>query len=247
MQVVRSQAQTPAPSIFDVQEQIKNLLAQGQINSAFHQALVSNDLNLVEFTLEKADYKVVFNPCPLQQTVLLSLIQQIAVDLTNHNELKQKYLADAILNLNLRDPTTKEHAPKVMRELMQHCQSYTNDNPTSAHCSGLRMVMMATQGLGIKLYWYLKGDWIFLFISNQHIFEHNQFIIIFKVRKWIDIYYRYSNARPLCIINCLVNVAHIFLLFLFFEQVLNRLDFCFDEQQIVGPQKRIRINIFISL
>lgn len=180
MQVVRSQAQTPAPSIFDVQEQIKNLLAQGQINSAFHQALVANDLNLVEFTLEKAEYKVVFNPCPLQQTVLLSLIQQIGADLSNHSELKQKYLADAILNLNLLDSTTKEHAPKVMRELMQHCQNYTIANPNSAHCSGLRMVMMATQGLGIKLYWYLKGDWIFFVYSSPNIII---FFVSFNVRK----------------------------------------------------------------
>lgn len=147
----RSQAQTPAPpSIFDVQEQIKHLLAQGQINTAFHQALVANDLSLVEFTLEKADYKTVFNPCPLQQTVLLSLIQQISADMSNHNEMKQKYLADAILNLNQRDPTTKEHAPKVMRELYQHCQNFTIANPTSSHNSGLRMLMMAIQGMGFK-------------------------------------------------------------------------------------------------
>lgn len=149
---MRSQAQTPAPSVFDVQEQIKSLLGQGQINSAFHQALVANDLNLVEFTLEKADYKTVFYPCPLQQTVLLSLIQQISADMSNHNELKQKYLADAILNLNLLDPTTKEHAPKVMRELFQHCQNYAAANPNSANVSGVRMLMMAVQGLGIKLF-----------------------------------------------------------------------------------------------
>lgn len=152
LSVVRSQAQTPAPSIFDVQEQIKTLLSQGQINAAFHQALVANDLSLVEFTLDKADFNAVFNPCPLQQTVLLSLIQQISADMTNHNELKQKYLADAILNLNLRDATTKEHAPKILRELYQHCQNFTETNQTHPMCSGVRMLMMAIQGLGIKLF-----------------------------------------------------------------------------------------------
>jgi enhancer of mRNA-decapping protein 4 len=81
LSVVRSQAQTPAPSNIDIHEQIRTLLAQGQANKAFHKALLSNDLSLVEYTLEKADYKSVFNPCSLEQTVLLSLIQQIGASM----------------------------------------------------------------------------------------------------------------------------------------------------------------------
>lgn len=150
LSAVRSQAQTPAPSTFEVQSQIKALLAQGNVNVAFHQALVANDLQLVEFTLEHADYSTVFNPCPLQQTVLLSLIQQIAADMSNHNELKQRYLSDSIINLNMRDSTTKEHAPKVLRELLHHCQKFAAANPNSPHMSGVRMLMMAVQGLGVS-------------------------------------------------------------------------------------------------
>lgn len=76
--------------VYDVQDQIKLLLCQGQINKAFHQALIANDLSLVEYTLEKADYKSVFSPCALEQTVLLSLIQQISADMNSHNEIKQR-------------------------------------------------------------------------------------------------------------------------------------------------------------
>lgn len=88
LSVVRSQTQTP--SIFDVQEKIKILLGQGSINKAFHQALIANDLTLVEFVIDKADYKTVFNPCPLEQTVLLSLIQQITADMSSYNDVKHK-------------------------------------------------------------------------------------------------------------------------------------------------------------
>lgn len=147
---VRSQAQTPAPSVFDVQEQIKLLLMQGQINKAFHQALLANDLHLVEFALERADYNQVFNPCPLEQTVLLSLIQQISADMLNHSELKQKYLSDAIINLKMRDAITKEHAPKVLKELLLNCQNYVSQNQQSPLSSGVRMLMMAVQGVGIN-------------------------------------------------------------------------------------------------
>lgn len=91
MNAVRSQAQTPAPSVYDVQEQIKGLLIQGHFNKAFHQALIANDLSLVQYTLKKADYNQVFTtPCCLEQTVLLSLIQQISADMNNHNDIKQK-------------------------------------------------------------------------------------------------------------------------------------------------------------
>lgn len=150
MMAVRSQAQTPAPSVFDVQEQIKLLLQQGQVNKAFHQALLANDLHLVEYALERADYSLVFNPCPLEQTVLLSLIQQISADMSNHTESKQKYLTDSIINLNMRDPITKEHAPKVLKELSTNCQNYVQANPHASLSSSVRMLIMVVQSLGVN-------------------------------------------------------------------------------------------------
>lgn len=151
MMAMRSQAQTPAPGIIYVQDQIKHLLQQGQINKAFHQALLANDLNLVQFALEQAEFKSVFCPCPLEQTVLLSLIQQISADMSNHNELKQKYLANAIYNLNDRDSITKEHSPKVMRELLINCEAYISAHPNTVLGSELGILMMAAEGLLAKL------------------------------------------------------------------------------------------------
>lgn len=147
LSAVHSQSHTPAPSLYDVQEQIKHLLAQGQINTAFHQALGANDLNLVEYTLEKADFKQVFNPCPLQQPVLLSLIQQISADMNNHSELKHKYLSDAIVSLDINDETTKEHAPKITLELYQNCQNFISSNPNNYLVGSVKMLMMAVAGL----------------------------------------------------------------------------------------------------
>lgn len=88
---MRSQAATPAPT-YDLRDSIKQLLLSGQINKAFHQALLANDLSLVEFTLRHTDSNLAFAPegCRLEQKVLLSLIQQISADMSNHNELKQR-------------------------------------------------------------------------------------------------------------------------------------------------------------
>jgi enhancer of mRNA-decapping protein 4 len=59
---------------------------------SFLQALSASDLGLVVFICEKVNPQQVFNqtPCPLQQHVLLSLIQQLSADMSNHTELKHK-------------------------------------------------------------------------------------------------------------------------------------------------------------
>ena len=88
--VQRSQAETPAPTIYDQQEGIRQLLAHNEINKAFHQALISSDLSMLEFTIDKADISKVFNPCPLEQSVLLSLIQQLTADMSKYTETKNR-------------------------------------------------------------------------------------------------------------------------------------------------------------
>ncbi|XP_054741449.1 enhancer of mRNA-decapping protein 4 homolog isoform X1 [Anastrepha obliqua] len=142
---LRSQTNTPAP-MFDMKDTIKLLLHQNQINKAFHQALLANDLNLVEFTLKNADHATVFTPdCCLEQKVLLSLIQQISADMSNHNEVKQNYLADALLAINPMDPITREHAPKVLQELFRNCKMFLVSHSKSPQCSNVRMLMKAVQ------------------------------------------------------------------------------------------------------
>lgn len=69
-----------------------SLVSQGQLNAAFQQALSASDLNLLVKLCERVNPQQVFSqtPCPLQQPVLLSLIQQLSADLTTQTELKQK-------------------------------------------------------------------------------------------------------------------------------------------------------------
>lgn len=62
----------------------------------------------------------------------------------------QRYLTESIINLRWTDPITKEHAPKVMRELTQNCQNFLAANPTSSLATGLRMLLMGIQALGLK-------------------------------------------------------------------------------------------------
>jgi enhancer of mRNA-decapping protein 4 len=68
------------------------LVRQGQLNQAFEYVLSASDLNLVLYLCENVRPAELFSiqPCPLQIPVILSLIQQLAADLTTHQEVKYK-------------------------------------------------------------------------------------------------------------------------------------------------------------
>lgn len=93
---VRSRAVTPSPlETQNVITVIQQLLARGDVNTAFQQALSASDLPLVIYICEKLNPQAVFsrNPFPLQQHVLLSLIQQLSADdFNNHTDLKLRFV-----------------------------------------------------------------------------------------------------------------------------------------------------------
>lgn len=62
------------------------------ISTLTSQALTAGDLNIVMYVCENVDPEKVFSqsPCPLSQPVLLSLIQQLSVDLAMYTDLKHK-------------------------------------------------------------------------------------------------------------------------------------------------------------
>ena len=79
-------------SISVLQEEIQRLLQSREVNRAFEAALSTSDLSLVLYLCQQVTPEEVFDktPCPLSQPVLLSLIQQFSVDLSEHVDLKLK-------------------------------------------------------------------------------------------------------------------------------------------------------------
>ena len=61
-----------------------------ELNRAFETALSTSDLSLVLYLCQQVTPEDVFDktPCPLSQPVLLSLVQQLSVDLSEHVDLK---------------------------------------------------------------------------------------------------------------------------------------------------------------
>nr|XP_033796651.1 enhancer of mRNA-decapping protein 4 isoform X2 [Geotrypetes seraphini] len=153
MQAMRSAAGTPIPSSqLDLQSQqthILQLMQQGHVNQAFQQALTASDLNLVLYVCETMDPQQVFDqhPCPLSQPVLLSLIQQLASDLSTCTELKLNYLDEAVMHLDHSDPVTHDHMGTVMNQVRQKLFQFLQVEPHSPLNRLARRLMMMLQGL----------------------------------------------------------------------------------------------------
>ncbi|KAI5636004.1 WD40 region of ge1, enhancer of mRNA-decapping protein domain-containing protein [Phthorimaea operculella] len=128
--------------------QIQSLMSAGDVNGAFQLALSASDLALVVQACRSADPAVVFGPpCKLKQHVLLSLVQQLAADITRDTNLCHRYLEEAIMNLDTSNPVTREHLPVVVRELQKQIMAFLTAHPNHALHRQFKMLLMAADSL----------------------------------------------------------------------------------------------------
>lgn len=133
------------PRLHILQGQIQKLILSQSYNSAFELALSTSDLQLVTYLCQQVDPDVVFykSPSLLSQPVLLSLIQQLSVNLEENLELKLKYvmqspiktqshyfflvlcryLDQSLLALDVDSDITKNHMLPVIKQLSQQIAS----------------------------------------------------------------------------------------------------------------------------
>lgn len=130
---------------------VSKLLESGQVGQAFQEALTVGDLNIVMYVCENVDPEKLSSqsPCPLSQPVLLSLIQQLSVDLTMYTDLKHKYIEEALMALDTRDAVTREHMPGVIEGLCQQLQAAI-DEASGPMQRSLKMLQMAARSLLVR-------------------------------------------------------------------------------------------------
>lgn len=157
---VRSGTVTPAQHLDPhlIQSQISLLIKQGQYNTAFQQALSASDLSIVSYVCEKVDVNKVFTRCGcvLQQHVLLSLIQQLAADMSSHTDIKQRYLEAAVMNLLPSNENTREHMPQVLSGLKTQLQMFTSSTSDPYLANKAKLLAMACQ----QMVRNVKEDWV---------------------------------------------------------------------------------------
>lgn len=155
-EISRSHSATPSASISihqqqqqDVMTQVEGFISVGRFDEAFQYALSANSLAIVVSTCELINPMQVFSqtPCPLSQTVLLSLIQQLSHNLEEKTEIKHKYLEEAVMNLNSRDQNVKRHLKMILNTLQKNLQDFIQHNPNQKITRSMKMLQMATHSL----------------------------------------------------------------------------------------------------
>ncbi|XP_034237010.1 enhancer of mRNA-decapping protein 4 isoform X4 [Thrips palmi] len=148
---VRSRAVSPAHSVSDyasMERRILNCIQERDFNSAFQQALSASSIALVLTVCERVDPQELFSsqPFPLKQNVLLSLIQQLSIDLNDHTELKRRYLEEAVMGLDANDADVRKHM-YIISKLQEQLMAYVNAHPGSGLSRQMKMLYMATSNL----------------------------------------------------------------------------------------------------
>lgn len=61
--------------------------------------------------------------------------------------IMDRYLQEAVMAVDFRDPTIREHSPKVMPLLVSQLQAQVNNHPSSPLTRQLRLLLLAAQPL----------------------------------------------------------------------------------------------------
>ncbi|XP_028392864.1 enhancer of mRNA-decapping protein 4-like [Dendronephthya gigantea] len=137
----------------NTQLRIKQLIDERNFSGAFLEALTAGDLELVTLVCQACDPSELFgqDPCPFNQPTLLSLIQQLSVELSSNTELKYRYIEEAILALDTEDPVTKEHVDAILRGLCEQIKATNHllaqDDSTKPLQRSLKRLYMAAMSL----------------------------------------------------------------------------------------------------
>lgn len=143
-----SNVNTPVPvDPHLVLQQITLLVHQGQYNMAFQQALSVADPAALVSTCEMVCPAIAIgqDPCPLEQPVLLSLIEQLCADLATRTAVKLRYLEEAVLSLDEENTVEQEHKKAVLMWLYQKIKELLKQNPPHDMERMAKRLIMVTQ------------------------------------------------------------------------------------------------------
>ncbi|KAL4141181.1 hypothetical protein PRNP1_014303 [Phytophthora ramorum] len=103
-------------------------LARNDWEEAFKFALGAQNVNLVAFTCQQCDPRLVLSSRPpkLSQMLILCLVQQLGADLADDLEIKLNWLRESLLVMDIRDQTIAGFVTSVLQEL----QTGLNSVPT---------------------------------------------------------------------------------------------------------------------
>ncbi|KAF3616189.1 Varicose-related protein [Capsicum annuum] len=128
----------------DPTKELSRLLVERKYEEAFTAALQRSDVSIVSWLCLQVDLPVILsmNPLPLSQGVLLSLLQQVACDITKETTRKLSWMRDVLSAINPTDPMIAVHVRPIFEQVYQilnHHRSLPTTTP--AEISSIRLLM----------------------------------------------------------------------------------------------------------
>ncbi|XP_047341434.1 enhancer of mRNA-decapping protein 4-like [Impatiens glandulifera] len=128
----------------DPKRELLRLISEHKYDEAFTTALHRSDVSIVAWLCSQIDLKKILamNPLPLNQGVLLSLLQQLACDISNDATEKLSWMTAVALAINPGDAMIALHVRPIFEQVYQ-ILTHLSSLPTtsSADFSSIRLIM----------------------------------------------------------------------------------------------------------
>ncbi|GMF43797.1 unnamed protein product [Phytophthora fragariaefolia] len=123
-------AKSPEELLLEAQKDtVLDYLSRNEWEEAFKFALGAQSVNLVSFTCQQCDSRLVLSSRPpkLSQMLILCLVQQLGADLADDLETKLTWLRESLLVMNVRDSSISGFVTSVLQELQTGLNSVPSE------------------------------------------------------------------------------------------------------------------------
>ncbi|KAL6975136.1 hypothetical protein U1Q18_023931 [Sarracenia purpurea var. burkii] len=128
----------------DPTKELSRLMSERKYEEAFTAALQRSDVSIVSWLCSQVDLQGLLSmaPLPLSQGVLLSLLQQLACDISMDTSRKLVWMTDVAVAINPADPMISVHVRPIFEQVYQIVNHHRSLPTTSgADLSSIRLVM----------------------------------------------------------------------------------------------------------
>ncbi|XP_039791262.1 enhancer of mRNA-decapping protein 4-like isoform X2 [Panicum virgatum] len=103
----------------DPMKELGRLISERKFDEAFTMALQRSDVSIVSWLCSQVDLRALLAmvPVPLNQGVLLALLQQLAVDINNETSRKVQWMTDVAMAINPADPMIAVHVRPIFEQV----------------------------------------------------------------------------------------------------------------------------------
>uniref|UniRef100_A0A804PNI7 Enhancer of mRNA-decapping protein 4 n=1 Tax=Zea mays TaxID=4577 RepID=A0A804PNI7_MAIZE len=137
-----SQEVVEAP--LDPMKELGRLISERKFDEAFTMALQRSDVSIVSWLCSQVDLRALcaMVPVPLNQGVLLALLQQLAIDIHNETSRKVQWMTDVAMAINPADQMIAVHVRPIFEQVYnQLAHQRTLPTMTAADGTSIRVIM----------------------------------------------------------------------------------------------------------